>query len=121
MRRQLVATMARCPACQASLPLRIVWSGFTLAQAERGRIICPKCGAELEVRPASAAAQVPFVVLAGVIGARSIVRDSSHALVNFAMLLLFLAFVAIGSYLFLSRFRARKSLSLGQPRGLNRS
>lgn len=92
-------------------------------QRERGRIVCPECGTELEVTRASAALQVVVTVVAAM-AVLAVVpfmqrHNASRALgVVFAVVIICSAGVL--AYLFLSRFRVEESLSVRADSRLDR-
>lgn len=119
-RREARWVMPHCPECDTSLRLQTVWSGFTLTQCERGHIVCPQCGAELEVTPASGALQVVVVMIVAltmIAAAAVMARHEVPTTLVVLTLVAVLASVGVASYLFLSRFRPRKSLSISPARG----
>jgi hypothetical protein len=101
--------MPRCPECDAPLRPRTVWSGFTLARPQWGRIVCPRCAAKLELTPASGVLQAVLTILAGLLlvaAGRMLPPGMPQALLATITLVLLVS-VCVASYLFLSRFRAR--------------
>ena len=112
--------MPRCSECGEVLSPRTVWSGFTLTNRERGHIVCPECGSELEVTPVSGALQVALLVLAGLTMSAVAWLMARHETPT--PLVVLTVVVVLGSeclvgYLLLSRFRARSRLSLSPARG----